>query len=119
MTHHRPRAALVVPLALVVLGCVSASARGATTVTLAVDATGAPRRLLHATLNIPAEPGPLTLLYPEWIPGEHGPTGPINDLGGLVMRANETALPWRRDSLDMYAFHVTVPEGAHAVEVGL
>ena len=44
---------------------------------LRVDATDAPRRLFHVQMTMPAKPGPLTLLYPEWIPGEHGPTGPI------------------------------------------
>ncbi|MGA9504864.1 MAG: M61 family peptidase, partial [Terriglobales bacterium] len=46
-------------------------------VTLAVDASEAPRKIFHAELRIPAKPGTLTLYYPKWIPGEHGPTGPI------------------------------------------
>ena len=54
---------------------------------LSVDATEAPRKLLHARLVIPATPGPLTLYYPKWIPGEHQPNGPINDLSGLTIRA--------------------------------
>ena len=43
---------------------------------LNVDATELPRRLLHATMQFPVKPGPMSLLYPKWIPGEHGPTGP-------------------------------------------
>src|ERR1017187_7303332 len=49
-------------------------------VKLDVDATDAPRNLLHARLHIPASPGKLTLFYPKWIPGEHSPSGPVNDL---------------------------------------
>src|SRR6516164_8281959 len=51
---------------------------------LRVDASEAPRRIYHAQLTIPAAPGPLTLAYPKWIPGEHAPTGPITDLAGLT-----------------------------------
>jgi hypothetical protein len=50
---------------------------------LHVDLTDASRHIVHASMNIPAKPGPMTLLYPEWIPGEHAPTGPVVDLLGL------------------------------------
>ncbi len=86
---------------------------------LSVDATDAPRKLLHARLVIPAAPGPLTLYYPKWIPGEHSPSGPINDLSGLRLRAGGKALAWKRDDVDLYAFHCTVPDGADAVEASL
>jgi predicted metalloprotease with PDZ domain len=88
-------------------------------VRLAVDATDAMRKLLRATEIIPAQPGPLTLYYPEWIPGEHGPTGPIINLSGLKFTAGGKTLQWRRDPLDMYAFHIDVPQGANSVEVAL
>jgi hypothetical protein len=55
---------------------------------LVVDATDAPRKILHAQMQIPASPGTLTLYYPKWIPGEHGPTGPIEGLTGLRFTAN-------------------------------
>ena len=84
---------------------------------LNVDATDAPRHILHASMNIPAKPGPMTLLYPEWIPGEHGPTGPIVDLVGLKITASGKTIPWSRDTVNMYAFHVTVPEGTSALDV--
>ena len=84
-----------------------------------VDAREAPRRIFHARLRIPAPPGPLTLLYPQWLPGEHSPTGPIADLTGLRFSAGGKALAWQRDSVDMYAFHLDVPPGAGAVEVSL
>jgi predicted metalloprotease with PDZ domain len=86
---------------------------------LSVDATAAPRKLLHARLVIPAAPGPLTLYYPKWIPGEHAPTGPITELSGVKFRAGGKAVAWRRDDVDLYAFHCTVPEGADALEVTL
>jgi predicted metalloprotease with PDZ domain len=85
--------------------------------TLRVDATDAPRHILHATMNIPAKPGPMTLLYPEWIPGEHGPTGPVVDLVGLKITAGGKTISWSRDAVNMYAFHVTVPEGASTLDV--
>ena len=83
---------------------------------VSVDARDAPRKLIHVQLTIPANPGPLTLLYPQWIPGEHGPTGPINDLVNLRFHAKNQTIPWRRDSTNLYAFHVTVPTGATALD---
>jgi predicted metalloprotease with PDZ domain len=86
---------------------------------LSVDATEAPRKLLHAQLVISAKPGPLTLYYPKWIQGEHMPNGPINDLSGLKIQAGGKPIRWKCDDVDLYAFHCTVPEGADAVEVSL
>jgi predicted metalloprotease with PDZ domain len=79
---------------------------------LALDITDAPRKILHAKLVIPVTPGPLTLMYPEWIPGEHGPTGPIDNLAGLVFTANGQRIPWKRDDVNMFMFRLTIPEGA-------
>jgi predicted metalloprotease with PDZ domain len=86
---------------------------------LKVDARDISRRILHATLHIPAKPGPLTLVYPKWIPGEHGPTGPVTDVAGLKMNAAGKTIPWRRDAEDNYAFNIDVPSGADAVDVSL
>lgn len=85
-------------------------------VTLVVDATRAGSGLLTVHERIPAEPGECTIVYPKWIPGEHGPTGPLNDLAELRVSANGQPLDWRRDSLDLYAFHVTVPPSVHAID---
>ncbi|HLX42983.1 MAG TPA: PDZ domain-containing protein [Bryobacteraceae bacterium] len=87
------------------------------TIKIRLDATDAPRRLFHVHLTIPAKPGPMTLLYPQWIPGEHGPTGPIADLVGLKITAAGQSIPWTRDSVNMFAFHVTVPDGVPALDV--
>jgi predicted metalloprotease with PDZ domain len=84
---------------------------------LDVDATDAPRRLLHIHMTMPAKPGPMTLLYPEWIPGEHGPTGPIANLVGLKIKGGSQAIPWRRDSVNMYAFHIDVPAGVSTLDI--
>jgi predicted metalloprotease with PDZ domain len=89
------------------------------TITISVDASDAPRKIFHAQLSIPASPGTLTLYYPKWIPGEHGPTGPIQDVAGLKFTANGQALKWRRDLLDGWTFHIEVPAGASAVNASL
>jgi predicted metalloprotease with PDZ domain len=88
-------------------------------IVLSLDATEVQRKLLHARLVIPAAPGPLTLCYPRWIPGEHAPSGPIAELSGLQLRAGGKPLAWERDDVDLDAFHCVVPAGADAVEVQL
>src|SRR6266480_2730569 len=88
-------------------------------ITIDVDATEALRKILHARLTIPTKPGPLTLLYPKWIPGEHGPTGPITDLAGLKIAGGGKSIAWRRDNVEMYAFHLEVPDGVSSIVVAL
>ncbi|EQD27184.1 peptidase M61 domain protein, partial [mine drainage metagenome] len=82
---------------------------------LTLDARDAGRGLMTATMRIPVRPGPFTFVYPEWIPGEHGPTGPLADISQLRVSANGKPLTWRRDKVDMYAFHVEVPSGVTAL----
>src|SRR5260370_14412996 len=86
------------------------------TVTIAVDASTAPRKIFHATLKIPATAGDLTLYYPKWIPGEHAPDGPVIDLAGLKFSAGGQTLKWRRDLLDGFTIHVEVPAGVTDVD---
>ena len=86
-------------------------------VTLVVDASRAGDGMMEVREHIPAAPGSFTLVYPKWIPGEHGPTGPLNDLAALRMSAGGTPLDWRRDANDLYTFHVEVPPNANAVDV--
>ena len=88
-------------------------------IVLQVDATEAPRKIYHAELHIPAAPGPLTLFYPKWIPGDHAPSGPINDLAGLHISANGQPLLWKRDSIELFAFHIDVPQGVSSIDVKL
>ena len=68
-------------------------------------------------MSMPVKPGPMTLLYPEWIPGEHGPTGPIADLVGLKIAASGQEIAWKRDSVNMFAFHITVPPGVSTLDL--
>jgi predicted metalloprotease with PDZ domain len=84
---------------------------------LEVDLRDAPLHIFHAKLTMPVAAGPLTLVYPKWIPGEHSPTGPITDLVGLKISANGKEIPWRRDDVDMFAFHVDVPAGVNALDL--
>ena len=97
--------------ALTVLGQNSGSIR------MNVDATEAARNLLHTTLRIPVKPGPLSLFYPKWIPGEHSPTGTINDMVGFRVSANGKSISWTRDGVEMFAFHCEVPAGVSELEV--
>lgn len=93
----------------------AANASGATPIELAVDVSDIDRNIQRVHERIAVEPGALTLVYPKWIPGNHAPTGPINQIAGLVIRAGERVLPWRRDAIDMYAFHVEVPQGVDSL----
>jgi predicted metalloprotease with PDZ domain len=86
------------------------------TMQLDVDATDTAHRIIRIRQTIPvAGSGPLVLLSPEWLPGHHAPRGEIEKLAGLTFKADGRTLPWRRDPVNVYAFHLTVPEGAKAV----
>jgi len=87
------------------------------TLKISVDATDVAHRIFRVHEVVPARPGPLTLLYPQWIPGNHSPTGPIDKLAGLVVKADGKVLSWKRDPFNVYAFHLDVPQGATAVDV--
>lgn len=91
--------------------------RAQSPITLQVDATQAPLKIIHARMSIPVSPGPLTLYYPKWIPGEHAPDGPIDNVTGLKFTANGKTIPWRRDLVDMFAIHLDVPQGASVLHV--
>jgi predicted metalloprotease with PDZ domain len=95
----------------------SLAAFGQGPVRLRVDATDAPRRLFHVQMTMPVNSGPMTLLYPEWIPGEHAPTGPIMNLVGLKVQGGGKTIEWRRDSANMFAFHIDVPPGVTSLDV--
>ncbi len=82
------------------------------TLTLAVDATDTARRIFRVEEEIPVSAGPLSLHYPQWLPGNHGPTGPIEQLAGLSFSVDGKALPWQRDPEDMYTVNVQIPAGA-------
>jgi len=113
----RQTLAMAVRLLLLQLCAVVALGQSSTSIKVNVDASDAARNMLHTSLTIPVKPGPLTLFYPKWIPGEHSPTGPINDLVGLKVSANGKSIPWKRDDVEMFAFHCEVPAGVNALEV--
>jgi predicted metalloprotease with PDZ domain len=89
--------------------------RGA--IKLSVDATDTVRHIVKVRETIPVAPGPVILLFPRWLPGTHAPVGRIEQLAGLVIRANGTRLSWRRDTLDGYAYHVEVPAGSRELDI--
>jgi predicted metalloprotease with PDZ domain len=86
---------------------------------ITADLSEAPRRLYHAEIDIPVKPGPLTLTTPKWIPGNHRPTGPVEDITGVVFTANGETLKWRRDDVDLYEFHLVIPKGVTSVHAHL
>jgi predicted metalloprotease with PDZ domain len=104
---------------LLALGVLAPASLLAQSIQLHVDLTDAPRNIYHAQLSIPAKAGVMTLVFPKWIPGNHRPSGPIAALTGIRMEAAGKPVAWQRDGVDMYAFHVTVPEASHEVNVSL
>lgn len=88
-------------------------------VRLDVDLRDAAKRIYHSKMQFPVTPGPLTLVYPKWIPGEHAPNGPIVDAAGLHFRGNGKEITWRRDLTDLYAFRLEVPEAVTTLDVTL
>jgi predicted metalloprotease with PDZ domain len=85
---------------------------------LAVDATDIERRVFTVREAIPVRPGePVVLLYPQWLPGSHSPSGPLDKLAGLMIYANGGRVEWRRDPANVFAFRVDVPVGASVLDV--
>ena len=82
-----------------------------------VDATDVDHRIFRVHEVIPVAAGPLTLLYPQWLPGDHEPSGTIDKFAGLVVKADGKVLTWTRDPFNVFAFHLDVPQGVQAVQV--
>ena len=97
---------------LAILPCAPAALERSRPIALSVDLTDAPRKILHGQLTFSVRPGPLALYFPQWIPGEHAPSGPIDNLAGLTFTANGKDVPWKRDDVDMFLIRLDVPEGA-------
>jgi len=104
---------------LILLALIWTMPSGAVTrpILLQVDARDVTQGIQHAHLSIPVRPGPLTLAYPKWIPGEHAADGPLTQLVALQITSGARVVMWRRDSLDPFAFHVHIPPGAKDLEV--
>jgi predicted metalloprotease with PDZ domain len=107
--------ALFSALLLVAAPCLMAQAP----IQITADLSEAARKLYHAEIDIPVKPGPLTLITPEWIPGTHRPTPIVDSITGVVFTANGQVLPWRRDNVDLYEFHLTIPAGVSTLHAHL
>jgi predicted metalloprotease with PDZ domain len=86
------------------------------TLSLTVNLTNTKDRIATVHETIPVRAGKLTLLYPQWIPGDHSPTGPIDEFAGLVVTGNGQRIPWERDRVNVYAFHIDVPSGVTSID---
>ncbi|KQQ96480.1 M61 family metallopeptidase [Massilia sp. Leaf139] len=86
------------------------------TIVLKVDATNLSQQIFRMRMTVPVKPGPMTFLYPQWLPANHGPSGPLTQLAGLKFTANGKPVAWTRDPVEVFAFHVTVPEGVTTLE---
>ncbi len=91
----------------------------ASDIVLRVDAHDVARNRVHTDQTLSVRPGPLTLAYAKWIPGEHGPNGPLDSIIGLEIRANGAPLAWTRDPLDVYTLRMTVPPGVDRLELSI
>jgi predicted metalloprotease with PDZ domain len=87
------------------------------TIKLSVDATDVTRGIFRVHETIPVHAGALTLLYPQWLPGHHSPTGTLDKFAGLVIQAGGKPVPWTRDVVDVFAFHIDVPQGVTALDL--
>ena len=110
--------------AVLVFGLVIASAAAPALaqkapIQITADLTDAPRKLYHAEVDLPVTAGPLTLTTPKWIPGNHRPTGPVDSITGVVFSADGKPIEWRRDDVDLYEFHVTIPKGVTTLHAHL
>jgi len=86
---------------------------------ITADLSDVPGRVFHAEVDLPVTAGPLTLTTPKWIPGQHMPYGPVGNIVGVVFTANDQPLVWRRDDVDLYQFHMTIPAGVTMLHVHL
>jgi predicted metalloprotease with PDZ domain len=107
-------------LSSVVFALLSSTARSQTQpIFITADLTDAPRKLFHADIDLPVHVGPLALVTPEWIPGTHGPRGPVTNIVGVVFTAGGKTLPWRRDDVDLYEYHIEIPVGVTTLHAHL
>lgn len=116
--HFSPKWFLLAAFSIIAFA-VRAPAQNSSTpeVKLTVDETEAARRIAFVHEEIRVHSGAVTLAYPRWIPGEHGPTGPIQQLAELRIHSGNEALHWTRDPDDIYQFRVEVPSGTDRITV--
>jgi hypothetical protein len=80
-----------------------------TPIRITADLSEAPRKLYHAEIDLPVKPGKADLITPQWIPGNHAPTGQAAQIVGILFTGGGKTLAWRRDDVNLYEFHVDVP----------
>ena len=95
------------------------AARAQEPIRITADLTEAARKIYHAEIDLPVHAGENTFTTPKWIPGNHRPTGPVDDITGVVFSVDGKPLPWRRDDVDLYSFHVEVPRGVSTLHAHL
>lgn len=106
------------PLPSAIAAPTDAAKRYPGVIELKVDASDVARGVFKVQQRVPVTgSGQFTLLYPEWLPGNHAPRGQIDKVAGLSIKANGQTLAWRRDPVNVYAIHVDVPAGVTALEV--
>jgi len=105
--------------AIVLLLPACAATAQKTAIRIVADLSDAPRKLYHAEIDLPVTAGAIALTTPQWIPGHHSPSGQASAITGVVFTANGQTLPWRRDDVNLYEFHVTVPEGVTTLHAHL
>jgi predicted metalloprotease with PDZ domain len=110
---QRFRSLMLLAVTLILIG---SRLTAAETISLTVDATKTPEKILHSHEVIPAKAGPMMVYYPKWIPGEHGPDGPVNGVTGLKFKGDGKIIPWKRDLLDLFTFHLDVPAGVTKID---
>src|SRR5437868_12377456 len=118
MKFDRPNNKQRILLLLMLLVAFTAILSGQTTgsIRIDLDATEAARNVLHVHEKIDVKPGEFALFFPKWIPGEHAPTGTLNDMMNLSFTAGGKQLEWTRDDVEMFALRVSVPAGINQID---
>jgi predicted metalloprotease with PDZ domain len=118
--RNRSNCWIIVGACLAVLGWTHAAVAAGPTLQIEVDARDLPRRLLHTRIQMPCQPGKLRLWFPKWVPGTHGPGGPVQNVGGLRLETPDgKPVPWRRDEVEIYRVECDVPAGVKSINVRL
>lgn len=117
MIRWKVRAIGLLALVAIGRGDLAAQSTSVPTMTLLVDETQAFRRIAFVHEQIRVQPGPIALAYPRWIPGEHGPTGPIENFAALRVHSGEVTLHWTRDPEDINTIRIDVPPNTNTVTV--
>jgi len=86
-------------------------------VALTVQLPNPGQKVLYVHEAMPVRPGPMTLYYPKFIPGDHAPDGPVGAMMGLEITAGGKRIAWLRDEVDMFTFHLTVPAGVDRIDI--